>query len=59
MPDERNIGAEMKAYLDGELRKLAVLPPSELELALGPTLLNHSLKWLKPCDLRSALGWSG
>jgi hypothetical protein len=38
MPEERNLGAEMKAYLDAELRKLTVLPPSELEVALQPIL---------------------
>jgi hypothetical protein len=38
MSEERNIGAEMKAYLDAELRKLTVLPPSELEVALRPIL---------------------
>jgi hypothetical protein len=38
MPEERNIEGEMKAYLDAELRKLAVLPPSELQVALRPIL---------------------
>lgn len=38
MSNDQNIGAEMKAYLDAELRKLTLLPPSELELALMPIL---------------------
>jgi hypothetical protein len=38
MPEERQIGAEMKAHLDAELRRLAVLPPSELEVALRPII---------------------
>lgn len=38
MSEKRNLGPEMKAYLDAELRKLTVLPPSELEVALRPIL---------------------
>ncbi len=38
MNEQRNLGAELKAQIDAELRKAARLPPSELETVLAPYL---------------------
>jgi hypothetical protein len=36
MSEQRNLGAELKAHIEAELRKAASLPPSELETVLAP-----------------------
>jgi hypothetical protein len=36
MSEQRNLGAELKAQIEAELRKAASLPPSELETVLAP-----------------------
>src|SRR5258707_4387776 len=38
MSEQRNLGAELKAQIEAELRKAASLPPSELETVLAPYL---------------------
>jgi hypothetical protein len=38
MSAERNHGAELKAYIDAEIRKMQTLPPSELQTLLAPWL---------------------
>jgi hypothetical protein len=38
MSEQRNLGAEVKAQIEAELRKAASLPPSELETVLAPYL---------------------
>jgi hypothetical protein len=38
MSEQRNLGAELKAQIEAELRKAASLPPSELQTVLAPSL---------------------